>query len=95
MRLPGPVAGGPAVSLMWSAPSRDVIAAPSGETRPGWRSTLFGSVAGYPEYEIGEAQSLDRVTLRLAQVYGTLRVALALLLARVGIGGHDDDEDDT
>lgn len=92
MILPGPVIGGPPVSVVWSPPRPTFLADRHGRIRPGWTSTAYACALGHPDQEAGDAQAPDRVTLRLLQAYGTLRIAVELLLHR--IGWHREERQD-
>jgi hypothetical protein len=84
VRIPGPAPRGPRVTLVWSTPRRELVVERSGRVRLGWASVAFVAATGLPDAEAGDAQALNRVTLRLMQAWGTTRIAAELLRHRLG-----------
>jgi hypothetical protein len=56
---------------VWSTPRRELVVERSGRVRLGWASVAFVAATGLPDAEAGDAQALNRVTLRLMQAWGT------------------------
>jgi hypothetical protein len=92
VRIPGPAPRGPRVTLVWSTPRRELVVERSGRVRLGWASVAFVAATGLPDAEAGDAQALNRVTLRLMQAWGTVRIAAELLRHRYGWANAEHNE---